>query len=1397
MQINHNEPTQEQIIDYLKSKGLETKVSNGQIVTNYCPFCPDKKLDWTHFYIDPKGIYYCHKCATRGNTITLTKHFGDYIPSVPKKPSNNAIDLGSQIKNPEQVKKEKPKVLPDPEEKLLKSMAENANIYHKALLDGFNAKPNTLVKQVADYLTKERGFDIDTLKHFKIGWTGQAISVPYFDDGKVVNIRFRKNPFDNNDRIPKMINTVNAKMTLFNVDVLKNTEKVVVCLTKNQKVLSKDGFKKVSSLLKTDEVLTHKGHYSPINTLLKRKYKGSLITIKPKYYPESLEITEEHPVYCCEVSKCSFSSWKLHCSPKCKRKYKYKTLKCQEFFTPIWKEAKYVTGKEFLVYPINRKEIVNAKVKVLPSTLYNNKQFWYFVGLFLGDGTINRNNKYKSGITICGDANSKLFIKDFVSKYVRSLGGTGKESVYNNAWRITLSNASLARFFFSNFYNKKKEKVVPYWVEYLPKDFQIEIIKGLFHTDGCLHKNKNGNDIRITNTSLDLLSSMQRILLRFNILVSIEKGRKAGNAIFRGKEHKSKQLYNLRGGCDLAKLLKEKIINRVRSNPQYFIVGDNVFYPIAKVLRKKNTSCDVYNLNVKKEHSFSSGLIITHNCEGEFDAMSLYQQGWQDVVSISVGAKTFKDEWVELLKRQRKIYIAYDNDAPGQEGVDIAVEKLGAGRCYIIKLPKEPNEKKKDINDFFAKDKKSIDDFHKLFNNAERKEINYEHIKHIKEIGEITKEEILSAGTLRGLSTGYPLLDKLWSGMRKGDLIVLSGDTNQGKCHAKGTKILMFDGELKKVEDIKIGDKLMGVDSTPRKVLRLARGRETMYKILPMRGAEEFIVNKNHILSLKKNTKKYSHYPEYLNITVDSYLKMAKKRKHVYKLWKPNKIEFKEKSLLLEPYFLGVWLGDGTSINPCITSMDKEIVDYLKGYAKKLGLQLTKKIQLNNKSSYYCLTREKRFSPVSKRNKKGYGNITSLKEILLRLNVIGNKHIPKEYIINSEKNRLELLAGLIDSGGSKEGAGYSFYNKNKQLCKDVIFLARSLGFFASTLKKKKTTCNGKKYTSYSVYISGDIKRIPIKVKRKIADERKNHKNWLTTGFRIKKLKKDNYYGFTLNKDQLYLLDSFIVNHNTFMAQNIILNLAKQGVKSMLFSLEQTADEIVERFLLLNNQFDFRARKEVDKDKAIAELNLVISNLQGLPIYMYASNDYLNLKSLGEISERAVKDFGCEIVIIDHLHYFASGDRRQRTQEIGDITRYTKLLARKLNIPIILICHLRKLQGENITPTLDDLKDSSGIKQDADIVALIARNRDKHTRQLDEVTRINTDKNRHGRVGQVEFSFGKEEGKDLCVFTELNSVSDDELRKEGVKKDQDNAFQFKQQNNASFSDIEEDNINLPK
>jgi len=352
------------------------------------------------------------------------------------------------------------------------------------------------------------------------------------------------------------------------------------------------------------------------------------------------------------------------------------------------------------------------------------------------------------------------------------------------------------------------------------------------------------------------------------------------------------------------------------------------------------------------------------------------------------------------------------------------------------------------------------------------------------------------------------------------------GRTGVGKCHGKGTKILMHDGKIKNVEKIKVGDVIMGDDSGPRNVLSICCGEEQMYRVTPNKG-ESFTCNESHILSLKNTLTKQT-----INISIKEYIESSKKFKHLHKLYRVP-VYFSEKKLEIYPYFMGLWIGDGTCDSASITTADKEIVDFLYKYASKNNLFISKKEQKDNKSSIYRIVSENKSRGNTCKNNiflqmKKEGTLKNY-----RSSDIYEKKINEKYLINSEKNRLELLAGIVDSDGHLTNNCYEIVTKYKNLKDQIEFLGRSLGFCVTSSEKIV-----KEKTYYRLHISGDIINIPVKITRKKPSERKQKKDVLVSGFKLEKIQDNKYYGFNLDGNHLYLLKDFTVTHNTLLAKKI-------------------------------------------------------------------------------------------------------------------------------------------------------------------------------------------------------------------------------------------------------------------
>ena len=286
---------------------------------------------------------------------------------------------------------------------------------------------------------------------------------------------------------------------------------------------------------------------------------------------------------------------------------------------------------------------------------------------------------------------------------------------------------------------------------------------------------------------------------------------------------------------------------------------------------------------------------------------------------------------------------------------------------------------------------------------------------------------------------------------------ILQVFTGAGKCLGKNTPVLMYDGTIKMVQDIVVGDQIMGDDSRPRNVLTLARGRETMYKVQPKKG-NGYIVNESHILSVKytRNLSKSKKKTDILDNSVLDYLALPRTyNKHDTggRLLSGYRVPiiFEEKPVEIDPYLFGYWLGDGSYDRTSIATQEacviKYMVDCFKTKHPTLYLRYT-----GGQYDY----RINSIDPISS-NKS---NI--LLNFLKKYNLIKNKHIPHHYLCNSRKNQLELLAGIIDSDGYYSGKNnYEITQKNEKLLDDIVYLCRSLGFYSQKRMCKKTCTNAR------------------------------------------------------------------------------------------------------------------------------------------------------------------------------------------------------------------------------------------------------------------------------------------------------------------------------------------------
>lgn len=352
--------------------------------------------------------------------------------------------------------------------------------------------------------------------------------------------------------------------------------------------------------------------------------------------------------------------------------------------------------------------------------------------------------------------------------------------------------------------------------------------------------------------------------------------------------------------------------------------------------------------------------------------------------------------------------------------------------------------------------------------------------------------------------------------------MVLYGPPGSGKCLGKGTPVMMFDGTIKPVEDVVVGDKLMGDDSSPRNVLSIARGREKLYRVIPVKG-DSYVCNESHIISLQCSG---DAYPEkFVDIEIRDYLRWSEGKKSRYKGYRVP-VDFSEQPVPIDPYFLGIWLGDGVHGHPRLALSSESIIEWLFSYAESLNMSVTVCGASDIAAKDYRICGE------------GKGHANPILDSLRGIGVINNKHVPHVFKSNSKKVRQEILAGLLDTDGHMSAGCIDFITKYETLRDDVLFLCRSLGF-AAYWSRKFVRLEGweKEQEYFRISISGDFSEMPFKHLK--APERKQIKDVLLTGITVEELDVGDYYGFEIDGNRRFLLGDFTVTHNTCLLKLVM------------------------------------------------------------------------------------------------------------------------------------------------------------------------------------------------------------------------------------------------------------------
>ena len=252
---------------------------------------------------------------------------------------------------------------------------------------------------------------------------------------------------------------------------------------------------------------------------------------------------------------------------------------------------------------------------------------------------------------------------------------------------------------------------------------------------------------------------------------------------------------------------------------------------------------------------------------------------------------------------------------------------------------------------------------------------------------------------------------------------------------------------------------------------------------------------------------------------------------------------------------------------------------------------------------------------------------------------------------------------------------------------------------------------------------------------------------LKTGFRDLDKKTAGF-----QKGDLIIIGARPAMGKTTFAQNLAYNIASINKKGVLFfSMEMAANEIIDRMISdVSGVDNWKMRTGNLSDEEFSKIGDALGEMDEIPIYIDDTSS-MTIVELRNKARRAMHDHDIGIVIVDYLQLIAGSDRYagNRVQEVTEISRGLKILARELEIPVVVLAQLsRSVTGrDDPRPVLSDLRESGSIEQDADLVMFL--HRPDYYRQNDDnyeethITELLVAKHRHGAVGKIELYFHPE------------------------------------------------------
>jgi len=336
--------------------------------------------------------------------------------------------------------------------------------------------------------------------------------------------------------------------------------------------------------------------------------------------------------------------------------------------------------------------------------------------------------------------------------------------------------------------------------------------------------------------------------------------------------------------------------------------------------------------------------------------------------------------------------------------------------------------------------------------------------------------------------------------------------------------------------------------------------------------------------------------------------------------------------------------------------------------------------------------------------------------LLRTLGVLGSKHIPAAYLRASEAQRRSLLAGLLDTDGTVAPSGaVQFCVTSRRLAGDARELVVSLGYRCSLTTKLVKGRTAPSSTAYTLTFSTTDEVFRLERKRLLHKERRGPGRTgkrLITAVRpipsvpVRCVEVDS-------PDHLYLASrSMVPTHNSTLGLDVARHASvRAGVPTVVFSLEMSKTELVQRLMCAECTVDMqRLRTGRMEESDWTRLTRSLGKLADAPLFIDDSPG-TTMMEIRAKCRRLKQRHGLGLVVVDYLQLMQPSRRfENRQQEVSEISRSLKLLAKELDVPVMAISQLsRQTEARSDRrPMLSDLRESGALEQDSDVVLFIYR-----------------------------------------------------------------------------------------